>query len=668
MPIDCDSDHLEGEGIDLTRRRLIQAAAIGTAALILPGTGVACASSSGEIVDREDRFPHFLVSPVSYLQVRMQDQFWAPRQKVIRDTTVAWASAHWDEAGGLRNYRADPAGYETRIRKGDLEAIKFIEAMASVVGIERDESIEGLVRTWGQKMMEGQEPGGYWPFGWPIGADPARRWQAVWWSHEDYALGHYLESAIAFREVTGDDAMYTSAIRAIDNMAQTFLSSNRAYAPGHEEIEQALMRLYGLTGEKRYLDLCGWLIAQRGRHEGRRSYGRYSQDHVPIEQQRTIEGHAVRAAFLFNGVTQYVGATGDAHYREAVLAIWEDFVNHKMYLHGAGGNDSANNEGYRSEPDAIPPDDCYGESCSVFGNFQWAHSLFQLTGDAKYLDTAERMLYNAFYASLDLRGDRYFYRNLVHRDEPTLRFAWHPVPCCPPNIVKLFSKVGGFFYSTDREGIFVNHYGASEATIPFRSGLKLVQKTEYPWNGQIKIEVTPTAEIDCAIRLRVPAWAGGHQLTVNAEHVTGQVDRGWLTIRRKWKAGDVVQLNLPMTARRTTMPLRFKGYEDLVAIERGPVVYCLEEQDAPASADELYIPAQAEFRERRDANLGGATVLEASLSRVNFMDGSESPVAAVLVPYGVWNNRTPGAMDIWLAGRKRDLSKMLPSVDPPGEA
>lgn len=621
------------------------------------------------LVGAQKRFPHFKSTPVSYFNVTMQDTFWAPRQRVVHDVTVPWATRHFDEAGGLEAFKAHPQEYSTKIRSGDLEAIKFIEAMASVVGLQRDASIEGLTQAWGQKMIDAQAPDGYWTFGWPLADEPAKRWQAVRWSHEDYALGHYLESALAYRDATGNGAMYESAVRGVDSMASTFLGSQRAYASGHEEIEQALMRLYGTTGNTKYLQLCGWLIGQRGHHEGRRSYGKYSQDDVPINEQRTIEGHAVRAAFLFNGVTEYVGATGDAALSEAVLAIWDDFVNHKMYLHGAGGNQSAKNEGYSSKPDVIPPDDCYGESCSVFGNFQWAHNLFRLTGNARYLDTAERMLYNAFYASLSLQGDRYFYHNVVQKDEPVLRFAWHSVPCCPPNIVKLFAKVGGFFYSTDKDGIFVKHYGASEANIPFGGGVKLIQHTDYPWNGDIRVQVEPKEPTDFTLRLRAPAWAKSPTLAVNGKAFKVSAQKGWLVVRRHWKSGDQIELQFPMDVERITMPAQFKEYADLAAIQRGPIVYCLEEQDVAAHISAVCIPEGTRFTaEHRPDFLGGVTVLHADLPRAYFSkDDDRSSLPAMFVPYGVWNNRTPGLMFMWLQGKRISETDFVAPADPPGE-
>lgn len=630
-----------------------------------PTNGAAYVGIAEPFADVEARFPHFLSAPVSYLNVLMQDRIWSARQQTVHDVSVPWATRHYDAAGGLEALKKNPTRYSANTQPGDMEAVKFIEAMASTVGVCRDPAIESLIDAWVKRLTDAQTPDGYLASVYPLGADPGGRWQAVWYSHEDYALGHYLESAIAYKESTGNDFMYRSALRAVDNMATALRGRNSSYAPGHPEIEQALMRLYGVTGETHYLELCGWLISQRGQHEGRRSFGKYAQDHLPVKQQRTIEGHAVRAAFLFNGVTEYVGATGDPEYRAAVLAIWDDFAKHKMYIHGAGGIQSAGNEGYSSKPDFIPPGDCFGESCSVFGNFQWAHSLFRLTGSARYLDTAERMLYNSFLGSLSMHGDRFFYRNLVESPEPTFRSEWHPVPCCPPNIVKLFSKIGGFFYSTDSRGIYVKHYGASEVRLPSRSPIKITQRTDFPWSGEIGLQVTVAHPTTFALRLRIPDWAKSHTVTLNGAVVANvELEQGWWVIEREWKGSETVKLSLSMEVERLVMPSEFREYAGgLVAFRRGPLIYCLEEQDMHPSYVYRSVPENAVFiAEHRADLLGGITVLKGTAQQFSWTN-AEMSVPVTLIPYGFWNNRGPDSMRIWLPTRKLSLVD-LPR-DPP---
>lgn len=663
----CNNDRIrhDHEDCGFSRREVIQAVAATGAALVLQGRAPTVLAGEAPSTTAQNRFPHFQSTPVSYLNVEMQDDFWAPRQKVVLEVSLPWATRHLDEAGGLEAFRQDPQGYATRIRS-DWQAVEFLESLAAAVGLQRNAAVEGLTEAWGRKMIASQEADGYWPFGWPATTgDPAKRWQAVWWSHEDYALGYYIDAALGYREAIGKDALYHSAVRAVDNMAATLVGSSRSYAPGMQRIEEALMHLYGATGDAKPLELCGWLIGQRGHHDGRRSFGRYSQDHLPIEAQRTIEGHAVRAANLFNGVTEYVGATGHAGYRAAVLAVWQDFVDHKMYLHGAGGLTSTHNEGYSVKPDFIPPDDCYGESCAVFGNFQWAHNLFRLTGDAAYLDVAERMLYNAFYASLSLQGDSYFYENVMQQDRPTGRFAWHKVPCCPPNIVKLFCKVGGFFYSTDADGIFVKHYGASAAHIPFAGGVKLTQRTGFPWDGRIALQMELKRPATFTLRLRVPAWARSHALAVSGKSLNVSPQKGWLAVRRRWSDGDTVELSLPMEVKRVSMPSRFKEYENLVALQRGPIVYCVEEQDMNPFRTPGHLDKDVEIAvEHRPDLLGGVTVLK-TVPRTDIFTNQTIAAPATFIPYGVWNNRTPGAMRMWVKSAPPSPGNAMP-LDPFG--
>lgn len=667
------------------RREFLSLAAIGVASSLFAAWKEVLAQESTQAsspVDLSKRFPHYLNQPVPYFQVRMQDAFWAPRQKTTHEVSLQWVTSRHDHAGGLEAFKKDPRHYAAETQPGEMEHIKFIEAMATVAGIDPDPAIIGLIDAWIKPLIEGQGADGYLGASFPPGVNRLpQRWQAAPWSHEDYTIGHYLESAIAYREVTGKDAMYRSALRAVDNMSAALLDSGHAYAPGHPEIEQALMRLYGLTGDTKYLRLCGWLLAQRGHHEGRQSYGLRCQDHLPIQQQRTIEGHAVKAAFLFNGVTHYVGATGDPAYRQAVLAVWDDLVEHKMYLHGAGGNKSSRNEGYRKNPDCIPPDDTYGESCAAYGNFQWAHSLFRLTGEARYLDTAERILYNVFSASLSLQGDSSFYSNPSQTGLPELALApgasgqGRPArrskdlatSCCPPNIIKLFNKVGGFFYSTTGDGIYINHYGTSEAEIGFGSGVKLTQQTEYPWDGVIRIRVQPKSAEVFTLRLRIPQWAREHRALVNGKAVESLPQNGWLAVRRRWKTGDEVSLTLPMPIERVTMPPRFKEYENLVALQRGPIVYCLEEQDVEGAPQAtgfsplamMYIPKEVPLTaEHRPDFLGGVTVLRGEVRLVK-LDYTETALPATFVPYCVWGNREPRAMSIWLGAAKAPAIEFL---------
>ena len=596
------------------------------------------------VVPEGKRFPFYQNKPLSYLSVTMEDDFWAPRQESVKNVTLDWATEHYDKAGGLKKFRNDPNSYKAAGIMNTL-SIMFLEALGFAAGLERDPAVEGLINAWGKQMMKDQAEDGYVP----RGRDRNKRWVNRWATHETFRIGHYLESAITIMESTGDRTLYESALRAVERMAQDVMDAQRVYAPGHQEIEQALTRLYGITGQKRYLDLARYVIEQRGHHKDRPSYKKYSQDHLPVKDQRTIEGHAVRAAYLFNGVTEYIGATGDEAYREAIFAIWKDFVEHNMYLHGAGGVKSAGNEGYHEKTYFIPPDDCYGESCSVYGNFRWAHNLFRLTGDASYIDVAERMVYNAFYASLSLRGDLFFYENTIQADDALSRNDWHSCPCCPPNIAKLFCSIGGYFYSTDDRGIYVKHYGASRANIPFSQGIELVQRTDYPWSGSISIHVNPkSGKEHFALRLRLPEWAVSYNVQLNGQTINPKTAKGWLIVDRQWKQGDTIDLDLKMTVKRVYMPEEFEEYNGLVAFQRGPIVYCLESKDINVPIYSVYAPETAKLTaEHRKGFLGGVTVLKGDLRQ-----SSGQAIPAVFIPYGVWCNRGASRMRMWLPEQK----------------
>jgi DUF1680 family protein len=641
-------------------------------------------------------FPHFRAYPVSYLQVRLEDSFWTPRQATVRETTVPWVTAAHDAAGGLVGFRSDLGQYVAETTPGDVEHIKFIEAMATVLGVKSEPDVEGLIDSWAKPLMEGQGSDGYLAEGFPVGLTrPPHRWEVAKGvaSLEDYAIGHYIEAAIAYREATGKDELYGSALRAAQNLVSSLLNGSCSYVSAHPEIEKALLRLYGTTGDYAYVELCGWFLDQRGHHEERSSYGRRCQDRIPLIEHRAIEGHAVCAAYLYDAVTQYIGATDDSRYRTAVLAVWDDLSQHKTYLHGASGNGSARNEGYLPEPKMILPDDCYGESCAAIGNFQWSHSLFLLTGEARFLDYAEKILYNAFPASLSLEGDRSFYTNVAQTGAPAnadgavtltagrrtspVRHADLATSCCPPNVVKLMNTVGGYLYATDDSGIYVNYYATSSASIELNEQIEIRQRTNFPWDGQVELIVTPTAASSpMTLRLRIPSWAGEPSVVVNGDPFPAAVTDGWLAIPKQWRRGDTVQLSLPMEAVRVTLPRDFKGYENRAALVRGPIVYCLEAIDlqnegvgrifeevklardpgAPPSAAEsvfssIYIPEDVAWSaEHRPEFLGGVTVLNGSLRQLDSV-GNEASVDATFIPYCVWGNREPTEMRIWLGAK-----------------
>lgn len=610
---------------------------------------------SAMVINPEVEFRGYVNTPVDFTRVKMTDDFWAPRQRVVQRVSVPWAASRLDASPDASPQDAPRVTEGSHVRYGDYEAIKFVETLAVVARATHDDELAATAAQWGRRFTADQEESGYLPHLYPAGRLYGR-WHIDWWSHELYVIGHFLDAAMAVSDATGSDDILTVALRAVENVATELMDPNIPYGVGCSGIEPALMRLYGRTGNQRVLDLCQWLVDQRGRVDGRVGLGPYAQDHLPVERQRTIEGHAVRAAFLFAGVAGLVGVTGDAKYLETLRSVWSDMVEHKSYVHGATGSRRANNEGYLTEPDVLPRDDCYGESCSVYANFEWAHEMFRLTGESTYLDDAERMLLNAFPASLSLDGDTYYYENPVEQTSATVRSDWHPVPCCPPNILKLTAKIGGFFYAATNNDVWVKHYGASEVSLP--NGTRITQEGNYPWEGKVALVVDPGSVKGFRIQLRVPRWANRTAIRLNGTALHAKPSGGWISIDREWRVGDRIELDLPMDIRRVRMRDEVDGYRGMVAIERGPVVYCLEEQDLRATLELAILPDDASIvAEFRPDFLGGVTVLHTTMYRRDGLMYRRDPAknesgpreggAAMLVPYAVWANRRPGAMRIW---------------------
>lgn len=624
------------------------------------------------------RFPHFRSNPIPYTNVRMLDGFWAPRQRTVQSVSIPWAQSRLDADPTAEAGNAVASIDGRNVRVGDLEAIKFIETMAAVARLTHDDALAATAGAWSDRFTDGQESDGYLPHLYPAGLQYGR-WHVDWYSHELYALGHFLDASLELAAATGDDRYLEPVVAAVENATAALMDEGRPYGIGCAGLEPALIRLYDRTGDPRHLAFCQWLVEQRGRHEGRQSFGPYAQDHLPVEDQRTIEGHAVRAAFLYAGVAGLVGASGDERYLESLRAVWANMVEHKMYKHGASGSVSAGNEGYLTDPDVLPLDDCYGESCSVYGNIQWGHDMFRLTGEASYLDDMEWMLYNAFPASLSLAGDTYTYENPAEQIAAAVRPDWHPVPCCPPNILKLITKVGGLMYSIDDEGVFVNLYGSSEVDLPIAGSTLLRQSSNFPWDGAIRIEVDPSEATTFAVRLRIPRWARTHTVAVNGEPADAPVVDGWATIERTWQKGDTIDLDLPMEVVRTRFPESFAGYEDRVAIERGPILFCLEQQDVHGSLELTMLTDDADLTpEYRPDLLGGTTVISTTLTRKDGLMYRRNPLhvgqnsspgaPAILVPYALWANRRPGGMRTWHPTKEKKLDYAVAAPEPGNNA
>ncbi len=438
------------------------------------------------------------------------------------------------------------------------------------------------------------------------------------------------EAAVAHFLATGKRTLLDVAIKNADLLVKTFgpEPGQLITVPGHEEIEIGLVKLYRATGEEKYLRLAKFFIDMRGRSDKRKVFGEYCQDHIPLVEQTEVTGHAVRAGYLYSGVADVAALTGDADYIRAIDRLWEDMVSRQMYLTGSVGVFD-HGEGY-SQPYDLPNLKAYNETCAAIANALWNHRMFLLHGDAKYIDVLERIIYNGFLSGISLSGDQFFYPNPLACDGrfrfnhgDLVRSPWFGCSCCPVNVVRFIPSIAGYVYAQRGDEVFVNLYVAGSGTIQRKAGkLRLEQQTRYPWDGKVKIVVQPEPAGPFALKLRIPGWAQGRpvpsdlyryagqptdpiRLTVNGQPAELTLQDGYATLRRQWQPGDVVELDLPMPVRRVLAHENVADDRGRVAVERGPIVYCVEGADHGGRVLNLVLPDDAQLAPEHRAGLAG---------------------------------------------------------------
>jgi hypothetical protein len=488
------------------------------------------------------------------------------------------------------------------------------------------------------------------------------RYQNLASSHEMYCDGHFFQAAIALARGAGEQDAMDIAIRLADHLVKEFAGQSRAL-DGHPIIETALVELYRQTGTTAYRDLAAQFVEQRGRGlAGDSGFGRrYLQDHLPVRERTTEVGHAVRALYLEAGVADVATETNDAELLNGSISRWDDMVTTKTSL--TGGNGSRHEGESFGDHFELPPDRAYNETCAAIASFQWSWRLLLATGDAKYADHMERILYNGFAAAISTDGMRFFYVNPLQRrvdhyekDDPGRRREWFKCACCPPNIMRTFASLQHHLATSNGDTLTVQQYAAATIT---GAGLTIELDTEYPWDGLIRLRVTAAPAEAREIALRVPAWSATASLTENdqddpSERVQVSPDR-YLRLRRAWRPGDEVRLRLDMTPRLTRPDPRVDALRGCVAIERGPLVYCFEQTDQPAKLDELAMlggtaAAGPHLTEHPVTLPGiGATIQVTAPGRHVPVGPTETgAVAVTAIPYFQWDNRGPGAMRVWI--------------------
>jgi len=624
--------------------------------------------------------------PVPLAHVRIRDAFWAPRLRANRRRTLPAIYRRCKETGRIDAFRLDwkPGREPVPHIFWDSDVAKWIEAASYALLAARDPQLEAMLEGVVELVASAQQPDGYLNAHFTV-VEPGRRWANLRDCHELYCAGHLMEAAVAHHQATGSRKLLDAMCRYADHIASVFGAEpgqRRGYC-GHEEIELALVKLYRVTGEERYLRLSEYFVEERGRQphyfdlEARArgedpeahwagSYA-YCQAHVPVREQNEVMGHAVRAMYLYSAMADLAAELGDRSLLSACERLWEDLCLRKMYITGGLGP-SSHNEGFTAPYD-LPNEAAYAETCAAVGLLMWSHRMLQFDCDGRYADVMERALYNGVLSGISLDGERFFYVNPLASRGGHHRQHWFDCACCPPNIARLLASLGSYVCSRSSDALAVHLYvrGEVDTVLPDGARIRLRQDTRYPWEGAIRLLIELAAPREFSLRLRLPGWCRRHSLSLNGRLVSAPLERGHLVIARTWRAGDIVELDLDMPVEQIVTHPSVQADQGRAALQRGPLVYCLEGADhggvGPASAmslSRLSLPRGAAFRARLDAGLlNGVVVIEgkaAATDEVPWRQSlylpadrqSHSLIDFRAIPYYAWDNREPGEMTVWL--------------------
>jgi DUF1680 family protein len=648
-----------------------------TAGLIACGTLALLVRSSAADHARAADSPvaGYPIRAVPATAVELTDHFWRPRLEINRTVTIPHIMRENEQTGRVDNFLKAAhkiAGPYQGQRYNDTDVYKIIEAASDSLKIAPDPPLERKLDALIAIVAAAQEPDGYLYT--PRSVDPKNpapgagpeRWSWLGTSHELYDQGHMYEAAVAHFEATGKRTLLNVAIKSADLVCKVFGPDARHDVPGHEEIELALVKLFRATGDRKYLDEAKFFLDQRGRphvnpplvfEPGSRFaiYNdlAYRQDQKPVDEQVHAVGHAVRATYLYSAMTDVAALLHDDPFGRTVDSLWRDVTSKRIYLTGGLGAE-ARTEAFGD--DYVLPNRAYAETCASVGGMLWYHRMFLREGDASYYDTFERTLYNGYLSGVSLSGDKFFYQNPLVSNGTIERSAYFDVACCPANLSRLMEQIPGLVYAQRDDELYVNLFVGSTAVVKVGgTTAHVAQATEYPWDGRVTIRVDPDRPADFALSVRIPGWAQGAAMptdlyrfadvrrtsatvSINGKPSVIALDKGFARLRRVWRKGDVVVLELPMPVRRVVADERVIEDRGKAAIQRGPIVYCLEAADnsaggVPVSDIHLRLDA-ALAHEFKAGVLGGVEVISSG--------------HIVAVPYYAWNNRGKGEMTVWI--------------------
>lgn len=615
---------------------------------------------------------------VPFNQVRLTDSFWSSRVETNRISTIPTSFQKCETTGRLQNFTnaANKSGkFLTTFTFDDTDIYKTIEGASFSLTVHPDPVLDKYVDSLIIIVGKAQEPDGYLytartihpekPFGW---AGKERWVNESQQSHELYNSGHLFEAAAAHYLATGKRSLLNIALKNADLLTQVFGSGLRDDAPGHEIVEMGLVRLYRITGDKKYLNLAKFFIDCRGKRMDKNRT--YWQDHAPVIEQREAVGHAVRAAYLYSGVADVAALTGNEEYLNAIDSIWENVVSKKYYINGGIG---ARSDGERfGDNYELPNKTAYNETCAAIANVYWNFRMFELHGQSKYIDVLERSLYNNVLSGVSLDGTKFFYPNPLVSDGNYTRQAWFDCSCCPTNLCRFLSSVTGYIYAQRANNLYVNLFVSSKATIILekKQKIEISQSSNYPWDGKIEFTINPTRKSQFSVRLRIPGWAinrpvpsdlytylnsknDKYKISINGKKILTFEEDGYVVIDRVWKKGDKINFDIPMNINRVIANGKVVADRGQVALERGPILFCLESVDNSFELNRMIIPDVKELRFVHDKSIfsgtytiqGEGNVIKPTADQLSL---ENEIVTFKAIPYNVWDNREPAKMRVWL--------------------
>lgn len=616
--------------------------------------------------------PHARLHPVPVRAVSLQPGFWKTRQDVTIGKSIPTLLELLEQKGTLDNFRRLSRNARSVPRRGplytDSDLYKWLEAAAWSLAVRPDPQLEATVDRTIATILAAQEPSGYLNT-WFVGERKKLRWQQQTSGHELYCLGHMIQGAIAYYRVTGKRTLLDGAQRFVDYLLRDFgPAPRRPLLTGHPELELALAELYRTTGNRQCLELAAYLFSgvERERLNLRDRDLVYLFSGKPFVSRTEFEGHAVRALYAATGAADYYLETGDPAYRRTIDTLWTDLSSSKMFITGGVGS-RASGEAF-GEPFELPNRQAYTESCAAIAGLLFNQRLLAATGDAKYTDLMERALYNGINSGMSSSGTLYCYRNpLAATSRDKIRNPWYDTCCCPPNLQRTFAALGAYFYSTSREGVWVHLYDNSTLDWRLESGtaLKAIMKAGQPWRGDVEITLQPARPEEFTLFLRIPSWSLKTHVSINGQPAPETAaPNTYLALKRAWKPGDTVTLMLDLETRIVHSNPRIPENYGKAALQRGPIVYALEQHDNPApSVFDFAIDRSAPIvAEDRPALLGGVTVLtHRGLAYDQPQDKAplysfQPPAPArrvnlTFVPYYTFHDRGPADMSVWIPVR-----------------